>query len=39
MHWEASNTLHEFAKSNLVVLKIDKEHALLWEEMCETVSC
>lgn len=29
----------DYVKSNLAVLKIDKEHAFLWERMCEIVSC
>lgn len=31
MHWEASNPLHEFAKSNLVIGKMDKEQVFLRE--------
>lgn len=38
MHLEPSNTFTDYAKSNLAVLKIDKEHACLWERVCEIVS-
>jgi hypothetical protein len=38
MQLEASNTYLEFAQSNLVVLKFDKEYVFLWERMYEIVS-